>query len=300
MGDGHYIAGDWGTTRLRLSLCQGDAVVDSAAGDGIAALAEPAEAHFLRLTENWRRRFANLPVFFCGMVGSRLGWREAPYAPCPGSADAIARHAIRFQSHGFTVAIAPGLTCTNPLGAPDVMRGEETQIQGAVALNPHLAKGRQLLALPGTHSKWVLLDNGVVKQFLTVPAGEVFALLADHSTLTRGADRGRMPLENFRAGVARQAETALLPALFEVRTRQLIEGLSPDQALGFLSGLMIGADVAAALQSFGRDLPVAAIGEPALVRLYLTALADYGVHGESIDGSACVLAGLRAIFGVPN
>lgn len=296
-----FIAGDWGTTRLRLALCDGAAILDRKDGPGIGALTVSAEATFLSLIMDWRRIHGDLPAYLCGMVGSRNGWHEAPYAVCPADPRSLRGSALRFAVDGLDVAIVPGLTCSNPLGAPDVMRGEESQILGAILLHPALSRGKHLLALPGTHTKWVALEDGSVQRFMTTPTGEFFALLRAHSQLTKAApDTQPATPAGFVQGMARGRETrgraGLLQTLFETRTRQLIDGMKAEDAVGFLSGLLIGGDVDGALDCFGKPRLVHLIGDPALAALYAEALAGAGVASEKLDGGDCAFAGLRAIF----
>lgn len=300
MKQGLFIAGDWGTTRLRLSLCDGAEILERKDGPGIGALTDPVEATFLGLTAEWRAKCGPLPAYLCGMVGSRNGWREAPYALCPADPRTLSAAALRFVADECSISIGPGLTCSNPLGAPDVMRGEETQIVGAMLAHPELARGRHLIALPGTHTKWAALEDGTVRSFMTIPAGEIFALLRTHSTLTKVGPVANGNAEEippgFRAGLARRPQGDLLAALFETRTRQLIDKMPSDDAVGFLSGLLIGSDVDSALRSFGKPASVHLIGDQALSRLYAEALAVHDVGSTILDGTDCAFAGLRAIF----
>lgn len=311
MNRAHYIAGDWGTSRLRLSLCLDDRVIETRQGPGIGALREPAAAALRPLVAGWRETHGPLPVVLCGMVGSRNGWREAPYLPCPADLRALGGAATRFEADGAPVAIAPGLSCTSRLGAPDVMRGEETQIAGALALHPELGTGRRLLCLPGTHTKWACVEDGQVRDFLTALTGELFALLRDGSTLTRAARSGGAESqaaatagaatpahEGFERGleaVAGLGSASLLHALFAVRSRQLLEGRSHDWALAYLSGLMIGADVRGALPLFGGGGEVVLIGDGALNERYTQALRRQGIPASCLDGERCALAGLRTL-----
>src|SRR6185437_10031699 len=287
-----YIAGDWGTSRLRLSLCLEERVLETRQGPGIGALPGPAAETLGSLIAGWRESYGPLPLVLCGMAGSRNGWRETPYLPCPADLRALGEAALRFEADGAPVAIAPGLSCKNRLGAPDVMRGEETQIAGALALHPGLGTGRHLLCLPGTHSKWAYLEDGVVRDFLTALTGELFALLRDGSTLTRAARAGTggesqgapgTPQES-KDGFERRLEAALAPgaaslphALFAVRSQKLIDGRSHDWALSYLSGLMIGADVHGAIPLFGRLGEVVLIGDVALNERDAQALRREGI-----------------------
>lgn len=292
------IFGDWGSSRLRLYLRQGKSVLDRRDGPGVSALTKSPEQTFLDLVGDWREAQPSGAIL-CGMVGSRIGWVEATYAPCPATADDLRERVLRIEADGLPVSIIPGLSCVNPLGGPDVMRGEETQILGALELDPTLKQGRRLLVLPGTHSKWTVVEDGAITGFLTAPIGETFALLRQHSTLAAGVVADiQGSAKGFALGLARIGEhgPALLPhLLFETRSRQLLDALPAADAMGFLSGLLIGADAAAARQWFGDLGEVTLIGAPALNDLYEQAIASQGGHAIAIDGDAAVLAGLTTL-----
>jgi 2-dehydro-3-deoxygalactonokinase len=297
------IFGDWGTSRLRLYLRQGKMVLDRRDGPGISALAQSPRDTFLDLVGDWREAGPS-QALLCGMVGSRNGWMEAAYAPCPANAADIRERLLHLDADGLPVAIVPGLSCRNALGGPDVMRGEETQILGALSLNPELATGRHLLALPGTHTKWVVVEDGAITSFLTAPVGELYALLREHSILAKAApgDGPESP-EGFARGVARIVEQgpARLPHLiFETRSRQLLDGLPKDEAMGFLSGLLIASDTATTSSWFGDLGQVSLIGAPALSVLYAQAIAAHGGSSVVVDGDAAVLAGLTTLSPAQN
>lgn len=292
------IVGDWGTSRLRLWLRQGKSVIHRRDGPGVSALTDTPEKTFLDLVGDWRE--ANpAGALLCGMVGSRIGWKEAPYAACPAGPAEVAAKALRFDADGLPVTLVPGLSCANPLGGPDVMRGEETQVFGALALDGTLRAGRHLLVLPGTHNKWTVVEDGKIMGFVTAPVGETFALLKQHSTLAAGGgSQADGSAEGFAEGLARIAEHGaqrLTHLMFETRARQLLEDMSSADAMGFLSGLLIGADVAAARDWFGPMEVVTVIGAGHLSDLYAHALAKIGVATNTVGGDAAVLAGLAAI-----
>ncbi|MGH8298751.1 MAG: 2-dehydro-3-deoxygalactonokinase, partial [Steroidobacteraceae bacterium] len=302
---------DWGTSRLRLSLCLGDRVLETRQGPGIGALREPAADALRPLVVAWRQRYGPLPLVLCGMAGSRNGWRESPYLPCPVDLRVLPTGALRFESDGAAVLIAPGLSCTSRLAVPEVMRGEETQIAGALALHPGLGTGRHLLCLPGTHTKWAYLEDGHVRDFLTALTGELFALLRDGSTLTRAAGssaEGKNQSapgssgdseEGFERGLeaSDKLETAsLVHGLFAVRSRQLLDGRSPEWALSYLSGLLIGSDARGAIPLFTEHTQAVLIGDAALNERYARALRRVGLAASSLDGEQCALAGLRALW----
>jgi 2-dehydro-3-deoxygalactonokinase len=300
MSDAHFIAGDWGTSRLRLFLCdRAGSILDRAEGPGIAQAGDACERILAERAEAWDPAGAPLPAILSGMVGSTIGWREAPYAPCPVRAADIARASLRFDSRGRAIAIVPGLSCRNPAGVPDVMRGEETQIAGALRLMPELGQGRQLLCLPGTHAKWVLLEDGQVSHFQSTLSGEVFDLLSRHSVLARGSDGASPDHPAFMAGVAlakAQTGAGLLHLLFSTRSRQLAGELPKAQAASYLSGLIVGADVAGALALFQAPGPVTLVCAPALGALYARVLQAYAVPARLIDGDDAAHAGLVALF----
>jgi 2-dehydro-3-deoxygalactonokinase len=302
----HYIAGDWGTSRLRLSLCLGDRVLETLQGPGVGALREPAGETLRPLIAGWRGAHGPLPILLCGMAGSRNGWREAPYLPCPADLRALGAAALRFEADSAPVAIAPGLCCRSRLGSPDVMRGEETQIAGAIALHPALGTGHHLLCLPGTHTKWAHLQDGQVRDFLTALTGELFALLRDSSTLMRAANTGMATQSaagdseaGFERGIddaARPDSASLLHGLFGVRSRQLIDGRSREWALSYLSGLLIGGDVRGAIPLFAARKEAVVIGDGALNERYAHALRREGIAASCLDGERCALAGLRTLW----
>ncbi|MFV3129050.1 2-dehydro-3-deoxygalactonokinase [Niveispirillum sp. KHB5.9] len=298
-----FIAGDWGTSNLRLFLCRDGRVTDRVSGPGIAAVPGAAEATLLDLIAPWRAAHGTLPIFLSGMIGSSIGWVEAPYIQCPAGPSALRDGMRRLAAGGHEVAIASGLACTNPLGAPDVMRGEETQILGALATHPDLGRGRQILCLPGTHSKWALLNDGRVEHFQTAMTGELFATLHGHSILGRGTE-GLLPDDGpaFQTGLARGLEehgTTLPHLLFEARSRQLRDGLGPQWALSFLSGLLVGQDCVGTRARYrpAPGQPITIIAAPVLGRLYESALSRLGITCRLLSGDRQSLAGLFALAG---
>ncbi|WP_298689292.1 2-dehydro-3-deoxygalactonokinase [uncultured Sphingomonas sp.] len=294
------ILGDWGTTRLRLFRLRDGAIAERLDGPGIGQLAaSPAETLAAALAP-WRDAARDEGVLLCGMAGSRNGLVEVPYAPCPADADAWRARLATVTVDGIAVSVAPGLSGANFTGHADVMRGEETQIFGATAVDPSLARGRALVVLPGTHSKWAELIDGRVERFHTFPTGELFALLRDHSTLTRaGADTAGRE-QGFADGLAR-AGTGLIAGLFEARAAQLVEGRSHGWALGLLSGLLIGGEFAEAIAlAGGAPSPIVLIGDPALSALYTQTAERFGLAVTHLDGDACAIAGLALLYQGPT
>lgn len=287
---GTYVFGDWGTTRLRLYRMRDDEVLDRLEGPGIGSLNAPAIHVLTTQLEGWRGEGDIDALFLCGMAGVRGGLVEAAYLGCPATILAWGAAHSRIMVDGIRVAVAPGLSCHTASGAPDVMRGEETQIFGAMTINPALAKGEHLFLLPGTHSKWARVKDGAVTGFRTCPTGELFALLTTQSTLTGPDSAGQGGFdEGFTLGFSRRAEP-LANALFEARAGRLLHGWSRPWARGYLSGLLIGSEVHAQ-GVVGEQIIV--IGDPALSGLYLRALSADGLGYLPIDGEKAALAGLE-------
>lgn len=291
---GYTVVGDWGTSNLRLFRVEDGRIVARRDGPGIGAVGRSAEAAFADTVGPWLADGTPLSITLCGMVGARDGWVEAPYADCPADAASWRAAAIGFDWRGAPIAIMAGLACTGADGIPDVMRGEETQIFGACARTPALAQGRRLIVLPGTHSKWALVQDGRVLAFRTVPTGELFALLRDRSTLGPKDAVGDAAQEatGFAEGLARAGEGAVLARLFAARAMRLRAGRSADWALGYLSGLLIGGEIADARALLQADDGVTLIGDARLADRYARALAAQGVESQRLDGDVCALAGL--------
>ena len=296
-----YIAGDWGTSNLTLALCDADGkTLELRKGPGAADSRGRFAQVFDELATDWVAAHGALPAVFCGMVGSAFGWREAPYLPSPADLYELADDTV---SPRDGVSIVRGMSCTNPLGAPDVMRGEETQLFGAQCVLGVMKGGKQLVCMPGTHTKWVSLNDSVVQEFLTAPTGELFAMLCEHSVLVRDKTT---PVEHhprdFERGLAESAkhpDASLLHRLFQSRSLRLDKQLSPEGAASWMSGLLIGTDVKGAMSLFNEHdaaSPVYVVGAPALTASYALALARNGRAAVQIDGAQAALAGLGHVY----
>ncbi|QGP80943.1 2-dehydro-3-deoxygalactonokinase [Sphingobium sp. CAP-1] len=290
----YAVIGDWGTSRLRLFRVEGGAIVARRDGPGIGVVGRAAEAAFADTIAPWLADGTPQSITLCGMVGARDGWVEAPYADCPADAADWRQAALRFDWRGAPLSIMAGLACTGADGIADVMRGEEAQIFGACLRDPALGRGRHLIVLPGTHNKWSLVEDGRVTAFRTVPTGELFALLRDHSTLgpkVAVADPAE-EAAGFAEGLAKAGAAQLFRSLFAARAMRLRAGRSADWALGYLSGLLIGCEVAEMRATLGQEACVVLIGDGKLSARYAQALDAQGVDSRLLDGDACALAGL--------
>jgi 2-dehydro-3-deoxygalactonokinase len=237
-----------------------------------------------------------LAVIACGMVGSRQGWIEAPYVDTPAPIDAILKGAVRVPNQPRDIRIVPGLA-QRLTDAPDVMRGEETQLAGA-GLPPN---GRHLVCMPGTHSKWVEVEASAVAGFGTWPTGELFSLLATHSILRHSLGESPAPVspdnEIFRHACAAALEEGgdVAASLFAIRAASLLQDLQPTDAAARLSGLLIGGEIASARRRHGAGQePVTLIASGALGALYQRAFDLAGLAIRPVDAEEAVRAGLLA------
>ncbi len=284
-----WIAVDWGTSNLRAWAMGAKGVLDQATSpDGMGTLTpDQFEGALLRLIAPWLGT-TPLRVVACGMVGARQGWREAPYraVPCLPTGGLMT---IPTQDPRIIVQIVPGLSQSKPA---DVMRGEETQIAGVIALNPRFDG---VICLPGTHSKWAHVSAGEVVSFQTFMTGEMFALLSKQSVLRHGMAGGQMDLAAFDEGVAEgiARPEKIMGRLFSLRAEGLLNGLGADSAFSRLSGLLIGAELAAA-KPYWLGQEVRLVGAPNLSANYARALQVQGVTAKILDDTACSIAGLTA------
>jgi 2-dehydro-3-deoxygalactonokinase len=294
---------DWGTSSLRAFLMGDGRVIETRqSGDGVQSLggrADEFERVFAAIAGDWLAQWPALPVVACGMVGSVQGWREAPYARCPVDARTLAAHAARVASGiGPEVLIAPGVLYEPEDAAPDVMRGEETQVAGALLRQPAWA-ARATFLLPGTHSKWVRVEEGRIVAVATAMTGELFALLRTHSILGRlmPPPADTPDAAAFTRGVE-DARTdgggGWLHQLFAVRTLGLTERLPRAALADYLSGLLIGSELMHALAARADAAPLVLVGEPALCSRYAQALQHVGVTIDAVQGNTAP-AGLWAL-----
>lgn len=289
---------DWGTTRLRVWLLDArGAVLDERRSDeGLLTAQHKGFATVLDRQLQDMGAARDLPAIVCGMAGARQGWVEAPYVDVPSSLGDILGAAVPVPGAGRDARIVPGLAQRDPR-APDVMRGEETQLAGIAGL---IGSGSHLVCMPGTHCKWVTAEGGAIKSFGTWPTGEMFSVLAQHSILRHsiGDTPAKVSPESqvFRDRCKEALSDGDIGArLFGIRAAGLLSGLGQQDAAAALSGLLIGAEVASAVRRFGRrDTPVVLVVSGALGALYAEAMRLDGIAVTIADADEAVLAGLVA------
>jgi 2-dehydro-3-deoxygalactonokinase len=281
------VAIDWGTSNLRASLLGDDATVietRSAAGGVMAVPERRFEAALRALCGDWVD--AGTPLIASGMIGSRQGWHEAPYAACPAGLAQAAAQLVRVSlDSGAALHIVPGLRCIGADGQHDVMRGEETQLWGA-----DLAPG-SVAVLPGTHAKWAWLGaQGDIASFQTYMTGELYGLCTRHGILgrlMRFDDAAPLQRDAFvrgaRLGLAEHGNATHV--LFAARTAGLMGEVAPEALPDFLSGLLIGIEIGSATQRT-RPLAVTLIGDEALCTRYATALDCAGIRSATASEAA--------------
>ena len=284
------IAVDWGTSALRGARLGDDGRVLEERSAPLGILNVPNgdfAGTFAAQFGDWMQPSSAL-CLISGMAGSRQGWAEAPYVSCPAGPAQLARHLHWIERD--RIALVPGLSDTQR-DVPDVMRGEEVQIFGAMRL---AGLGEGLFVLPGTHSKWATVRGGKVMGFRTFMTGEAFGLFSQHSILARTLDSSA-PLDEaaFLQGVTRAGKSGgLLHNAFGVRALALFDRLSPAQSASYLSGLLIGEELAS--QTLSTDGEVVVIGAPALVARYALALGTRRAK-VSTFGAEATWAGLRSL-----
>lgn len=270
------IAIDWGTTSVRAyRVDRTGAVLDSRSAPlGIQNVQDGRFGDALSTSlADWRDERA--PRIACGMIGSRQGWIEAPYVACPATLPDLIAGLVAAPDRALTVV--PGVQTRDSNGVPDVMRGEETQIIGAVDER----EKRVLAALPGTHSKWARVEAGRIVDFMTFMTGEMWSVLLKHSILGRLSTPAQ--IEGIGPAYARGVAHGLGPGslshdVFGARTLALTGELAGADVADWLSGLMIGREVRNARRwahRHGYDgSRVRLIGDDALLARYEVALAQ--------------------------
>jgi len=279
---------DWGTSSLRAFLMVDGQILETRnSPHGLQHLPEPGvagfEAAFRLIAGDWLAQWPALPVVACGMVGSVQGWCEAPYVRCPADVQTLAAQSVSVPSGiGPNILIAPGVLFDDPQQLPDVMRGEEIQIAGALRQNPNWAV-RCSIVLPGTHSKWVRIENGQIVDFATYMTGEMFAVLKKHSILGRLMSdenpENQAVQQSYELGLATARDSGpgdFLHQIFATRTLGLTGRLPHTVLADYLSGLVIGHELVSGLKQVPADVPLLLIGDTALCERYQRALAYLG------------------------
>lgn len=298
-----FAAVDWGTSSFRLWLMNaaGEALDERRSDEGMAmASAACGFPKILKAHLSSLGAASDLPVIICGMAGARQGWVEAGYVTVPALLDAVLSGAVRVPGEERDIRILPGLANRDP-AHPDVMRGEETQLLGALS---DLGAGEHLACMPGTHSKWVKLDGATVTEFSTYMTGELFDLMSRQSLLAHSlAGAEGMDMAAFRTAVSKvvNAPGRASNLLFQIRAGQLLEGATADISRARLSGTLIGLEIAGACgdaaSAWSGTISLIVSGK--LADLYAEALSSLNRPYRITDAESAVKQGLaRAARGL--
>lgn len=292
MPDIAVVAVDWGTTNMRVWSVDRDGQVIQGAksADGMGSTAREEfpnimDAHLAALGAS-----QSVPVIICGMAGSRQGWQEAPYLDLPTKLDGLAPEAISVDGVDRDIRILPGIA-KRQTDNPDVMRSEETQLLGLV--DAGLQSG--MVCMPGTHAKWVSLEDGIATDFRTAMTGELYHVIATQSVLRHAVERHDPDATSGAfADAVRQSladPAAALSRLFALRAATLLSGAGAQESADRLSGLLIGLDVATSIDNVTKQA-VTLVGGNALGKAYEKALSLAGADVRQVDGDLLSLAGL--------
>jgi 2-dehydro-3-deoxygalactonokinase len=295
-GQAVLVAADWGTSNLRVWLLDraGAVLAERKSGDGMSTAGAKGFANILESHLAAMAAPVDLPAIVCGMAGARQGWVEAGYLDVPARIADFASASTPVADAPRTVRILPGLA-QRQTDAPDVMRGEETQLAGA-----GLDAGDHLVCMPGTHSKWVRVQSGKVTRFRTAMTGELFHVLSTQSILKHSVgeppEAGDASSPAFRDALSRAIARPqdLTSMLFRLRAGGLLHDLSKPDAAAALSGLLIGAEIAAARAETPDARSVKLVASGANGERYAAALRLAGYEVAPVDADVAVRVGLFA------
>lgn len=285
---------DWGSTRFRAYLLGEDgSLLDKVENDqGIFAHKQVNHEEILyRSCEKWLRRMPEMPVLMAGMIGSRNGWFETGYLSCPVSVDSLTANIIPLPDlYSHPVYVVPGISALAVSGLPDVIRGEETQIFGVVDAS---SANNLMVCVPGTHSKWVQVENNKISHFSTFVTGEIFAAIRHCGSISSILTEGVSDPDAFMDGVgASQHAGGLLNHLFSVRACAVTNRNALNLNHSYLSGLLIGAEIKSALEIYPGTSKILVLGTDALIHDYNSAFSGLGIAVSSSTSEQAFIKGL--------
>lgn len=294
-----FVAVDWGTSSFRAwrMAPDGTPLAYSRGPEGMLHCASAGFAPVLQQHLEKLGASGALSVLICGMAGARQGWVEAPYLATPSRLDRLHEGAVRVDVPG-DVRILPGIAHRDP-ACPEVMRGEETQILGAIEDG-----FSGLVCIPGTHSKWVAIENGSIAGLTTFMTGELFSVITSHTLLSHAVETGALPVRPsaaFREALSAAASgtTELSSALFRLRAAQLLGYEQRADGAARLSGLLIGNEIAGATRRYGSEQRLRLLASGDLGALYEHALKHLGYAVEIDDAEQTARRGLmKAAAGI--
>lgn len=284
---------DWGGSNFRLQVINigGELLYTNTQPVGINRYPFQAlETFLINVISQLPSQYSQAPIVMCGAVGSNIGLREVPYVECPINPVNLALHLVPVKIGPVSAYIVPGLKTYARAKLPDVMRGEETQVLGWMQQASKTELQDALLCLPGTHSKWVRVKNGELVDFYSAFSGELYNSLCTQSLLISGPQV--QDEDAFNTGVkVNTPDASLLNLLFSTRSRMLVGEQQKNASAAYLSGVLIGAEVKAALDLYGSNKLIHIIGSDDLVARYASAIRQSGGTSNTYQGSLMVAQG---------
>lgn len=302
----YVVVADWGSSHLRAFLCQLDprgklTLIASNKGVGVTKIDGQFEQYLFSVIAPWREEYGQFPILLSGQIGSSVGWKETEYLACPVSPDKLATACLSFNCQNHPIFIVPGVSCEISSGHPDVMRGEELQVLGLVEQNEKYQQGRHLICLPGTHTKWLLLEDGKIQLFKTAITGELYDLLTNHSVLIQ-KKTDLFDIAAYELGVRKAMKNdvgSFSHNIFSVRTKQLFGQLTQDNACSYLSGLLIASDVNAAIIAKEWNISefdeVVIVGSSHLSERFAIALKMQDIKTNVVDDTEIAISGYSQV-----
>lgn len=296
------IAVDWGSTSFRAYLLDEQMqLLDKTSNSyGVFKLNGSFEEVLSDSCAEWFSAHQIERIVIAGMAGSRNGWLEASYAQCPVKVEGLLGRSVEPESGlSYPIHILPGVQGISPSGFVDVMRGEEIQLMGVID------NDAALICLPGTHSKWVAVENAAIQSFATLLTGEMFELVQKNSSigsLITDQDRKEIDKTSFENGVNdyrnanKEIDTSLLHSLFSVRAKAVTDQLEQVSMFSYLSGMIIADDINAALKMFADTQRVLLVTDEKLRAPYEQAFSLFGVDVSFIDSEQAFLQGMKKIM----
>lgn len=289
----NFIVLDWGSTNIRAFLyLDGKQAEVKKSHEGVTTVrGSDCEGAFDRLTSEWMEKYGPMPAIMAGMVGSINGWVDADYLDCPVDLGRLSERLTEVKhSKGYVIRIIPGICMRDPDNY-NVIRGEETQLAGAVKLSPS-----SVYVMPGTHCKWVLADGSKVQSFRSAMTGEIHAIMMKYSLIGLGAGEQEFSAEDFEAGLELGFnENNIIPRLFEIRGANILKGIKPCHVGERLSGLLIGSEIASMQKIFKfspEGGPLTLIANEFFFERYAKGLKLAGLEARRLDADTCFLEGI--------
>ncbi len=289
-----FIAIDWGSSNCRAYKVNGEGQIVSqlSSPKGVAQISREEIPMVLgEIVRRWPDEADT--IYACGMIGSTVGWESVPYISCPVLPTQFAETLPILDIGGTKINVSPGLQCESIFGQPDVMRGEEIQYLGFLYGKKDVSNVTGIVCMPGTHSKWLVVENSCAKHFSTVMTGDIFAAMSQNGLLKTHLSGQAVVCSAFFEGVDYAMKGgALGRQLFSVRSRVVLEELSESDATSYASGILIGGEINDALSTYRQWLghvPITLIGSLDLCELYRAAIEHSGYESTILDaGQACI------------